>query len=159
MNRKELTEQEFATITKVDQSIIITTANGLLTLTETCQIQDKDSNVQLWAYITDDTVSLLSLGLLADELGYSYIWNPRRSPILCKVKISVRCHPTDNVPHIYPGASIEDASDEVESESLPPSEHPGTDEDRSEGHYQLNENLSRRTLTRMRVASFARAFL
>ena len=97
--------------------------------------------MQLWAYIIDDTESLLSLGLLADELGYSYVWNPRCSPILRKAQISVCCHPTNNVPCIYPGASIEDSSDEVESESLPPSEHPGTDEDRSEGQLQLNESL------------------
>ena len=142
VSRKELIEQELATITEAKQPVSIRTENGLLKLTEVCQIYVKDMKVQLWAYILDDTVSLLSLGLLVDELGYSYIWNPRRSPILRKGKISVRCHPTNNVPHIYPGALIEDASDEVKSESLPPSEHPGTDEDRLEGQPELNESSS-----------------
>ena len=53
----------------------------------------------------------------------------------------MRCHLINNVPYIYPGALIEDDSDEVESNSLPPSEHPGTEEDRSEGQFELNESL------------------
>ena len=146
VRRKELIEQELATSTKAKQPISVRTENGLLELTEVCQISIKASKVRLRAYILDDTTPLLSIGLLVDELGYSFIWNPRRSPRFRKGKISVRCHPTNNVPHIYPGALIEDVSDEVESESLPPSEHPGTDEDRSEGHHQLNERSLREDL-------------
>ena len=82
VSRREMTEQEHNSITKVDQPIVIQTANGLLTLTEQCKIYVRDLKVTLSAYILDDTVSLLSLGLLVEELGYSYIWNPRHSPML-----------------------------------------------------------------------------
>ena len=135
-----MTERELETITKIDQPILIRTANGLLELTETCQIYVKDLKVQLWAYILDDSVSLLSLGLLVEELGYSYAWNPSCSPMLRKGNISVRCHPTNNVPHIYPGTFVEDATDEVKCGSLPPPGHPGTTEDESKGQPELKES-------------------
>ena len=140
VSRTEMTERELKTITKIDQPILIQTANGLLELTEKCQIYVRDLKAQLWAYILDDTVSLLSLGLLVEELGYSYIWNPRRSPMLRKGNITVRCHPMNHVPHIYPGTLVEDAAVEVKSGSLPPSEHPGTDEDESKGQPELEES-------------------
>ena len=159
VNRKELIEHELATSIKAKQPISVRTENGLLELTEVCQVFAKASKARLWAYIRDDTTPLLSIGLRVDELGHSFTWNPRRSPKFRKGKISMRCHPTNNVPRIYPGASIEDASNAVESKSLPTLEHPGTDEDRSEGHYQLNDSLSLRILTKIRRASLARAFL
>ena len=140
VSRTEMTERELKTITKIDQPILIQTANGLLELTEKCQIYVRDLKAQLWAYILDDTVSLLSLGLLVEELGYSYIWNPRRSPMLRKGNITVRCHPMNIVPHIYPGAVIEDASIEAKGGSLPPLEHPDTDEDKSKGQPELEES-------------------
>ena len=60
--------------------------------------------------------------------------------MLRKGNITVRCHPMNNVPHIYPGTLIEDAAVEVKSGSLPPSEHPGTDEDESKGQPELEES-------------------
>jgi len=140
VSRREMTEKEHNSITKVDQPIVIQTANGLLTLTEQCKIYVRDLKVTLSAYILDDTVSLLSLGLLVEELGYSYIWNPRHSPMLRKGNITVRCHPMNNVPHIYPGAVIEDASTEAKGGSLPPLEDPDTDEDKSKGQPELEES-------------------
>lgn len=56
------------------------------------------------------TLAVLSLGLPEEELLFSYIWNPGRSPILRKGNATVRCHPTNNVPFICPDVSSE-ASD------------------------------------------------
>ena len=94
----------------------------------------------LSAYILEDTVSLLSLGLLVEELGYSYIWNPRQSPKLRKGNITVRCHPMNNVPHIYPGALIEDVSTEAKGETMPALEDPDTDEDKKGGQPVCEES-------------------
>ena len=60
--------------------------------------------------------------------------------MLRKGNITVRCHPMNHVPHICPGTLIEDAAVEVKSGSLPPSEHPGTDEDESKGQPELEES-------------------
>ena len=108
--RADMTDREIATITALDEPIPIQTANGVVDLSEKCEIFIQDLKVKVWAYILSDTVSLLSLGLLVEQLGYSYIWNPGKSPILRKGNLTVRCHPMNNVPFIYPGASI-DCSD------------------------------------------------
>ena len=115
------------------------TANGQLELTETCQIYVKDLKVQLRAYILEDTVALLSLGLLVEEHGFSYIWTPGCSPVLCKDDITVHCHPTNNVPHIYLGAFVEDAPNN-ERIRLKGREHPGTTADRVEGKPEINSS-------------------
>ena len=60
--------------------------------------------------------------------------------MLRKGNITVRCHPMNNVPHIYPGAVIEDASIEAKGGSLPPLEDPDTDEDKSKGQPELEES-------------------
>jgi len=140
VSRSEMTERELQTITQLKQPIHIQTANGPLELTENCQIYVKDLKAHLCAYILEDTVSLLSLGLLVEELGYSYIWNPRCSPVLRKGNITVHCHPTHHVPHIYLGILTEDAAVEVKSRSLPPSEHPDADQDESKGQPELKES-------------------
>ena len=60
--------------------------------------------------------------------------------MLRKGNVTVRCHPTNHVPHIYPGILVEDAAVDVRSRSLPPSEHPDTDEDESKGQPELEES-------------------
>ena len=67
----------------------------------------RDLKVRVWAHILPDTVAVLSLGLLVEELRFSYIRNPRKFPILRKGNLTVRCHPTNNVPFICPGVSSE----------------------------------------------------
>ena len=61
----------------------------------------------MWAHILPDTVAVLSLGLLVEELRFSYIWNAGKPPILRNGNTTVRCHPTNNVPFICPGVSSE----------------------------------------------------
>ena len=52
-------------------------------------------------------MAILSLGLLVEDLCFSYIWNPGKSPLLRKGNLTVRCHPTNNVPFICPDVSSE----------------------------------------------------
>ena len=60
--------------------------------------------------------------------------------MLRKGNITVRCHPINNVPHIYPGTLIEDASIEAKGGSLQPLEDPDTEEDESKGQPELKES-------------------
>ena len=77
-----MSDREVATIVALDEPIPIQTANGEVDLSEKCEIFVRDLKVKVWAYILPDTVAVLSLGLLVEELGYSYIWNPGKCPIL-----------------------------------------------------------------------------
>ena len=137
-----MSDREVATIVALDEPIPIQTANGEVDLSEKCEIFVRDLKVKVWAYILPDTVAVLSLGLLVEELGYSYIWNPGKCPILRKGNLTVRCHPMNNVPVIYPGASVE--ADGVPraagGDSLQQQGPAGTDEDKSEGPPELAES-------------------
>ncbi len=55
-----------------------------------------------------NTVAVLSLGLLIDDLEFSYRWTPRYKPYLEKGKVKITCHPSNHVPLIYPSASSDD---------------------------------------------------
>ena len=61
----------------------------------------------MWAHILPDTVAVLSLGLPIEDLRFSYIWNPGKTPTLRKGNTTVKCHPTNNVLFICPGVSSE----------------------------------------------------
>ena len=68
VSRDELTDQEKSTIIALDEPIPIQTANGEVELNEKCQIFVRDPKVRVWAHILPDTVAVLSLGLLVEEL-------------------------------------------------------------------------------------------
>ena len=102
-----MTEQEVSTTIALDEAIPTQTANGEVQLNEKCQIFVRDLKVRVWAHMLPDTVAVLSPGLLVEEFCFSYIWNPGRSPTLRNGNLTVRCHPTDNVPFICPGVSPE----------------------------------------------------
>ena len=62
--------------------------------------------IHVWAHLHEDTVAVLSLGLLCDMHGFTYNWSPKVPPTLTKRKFSVVCHPHWNVPFIYAGAKV-----------------------------------------------------
>ena len=57
-----------------------------------------------------NTVAVLSLGLLVEDLGFSYHWTPKQTPYWKRAKVKVTCHPSNNVPFIYLGVSSEEPS-------------------------------------------------
>ena len=144
VSRVELTDHEASTIVALDEPIPIQTANGEVELHEKCEIFVRDLKVRVWAHILPDTVAVLSLGLLVEELRFSYIWNPGKCPILRRGNLTVRCHPTNNVPFICPGASVEADSvpQAAGGDSLQQQGPAGTDEDESEGPPALAESDS-----------------
>ena len=135
-------DREVATIIALDEPIPIQTANGEVDLSEKCEIFVRDLKVKIWAHILPDTVAVLSLGLLVEELGYSYIWNPGKCRILRKGNLTVRCYPMNNVPFIYPGASADESGipKAAGGDSSQQQELAGTDEDKSEGPPELAES-------------------
>ena len=137
-----MSDHEVSTIVALDEPIPIQTANGEVDLSEKCEIFVRDLKVKVWAHILPDTVAVLSLGLLVEELGFSYIWNPGKCPILRRGNQTVRCYPMNNVQVIYPGASAEaDGNPKAAGgDSLQQQGQAGTDEDESEGPPELAES-------------------
>ena len=79
VSRADLSDHEVSTIVALDEPIPIQTANGEVDLDEKCEIFVRDLKVKAWAHILPDTVAVLSLGLLVEELRFSYIWNPGKN--------------------------------------------------------------------------------
>ena len=53
-------------------------------LTEKVRNYVHDLKVHVWAHMLPNTVAVLSLGLLVDDLGFSYHWTPKEKPYLEK---------------------------------------------------------------------------
>ena len=70
VSRVELTDQEVSTIVTLYEPIPIQTANGEVELKEKCEIFVRDLKLKVWAHILPDTVAVLSLGLLVEELCF-----------------------------------------------------------------------------------------
>ena len=97
MSKESLSAQELKTMISLDETIPIQTANGEVELTEKVNIYVQDLKTHVWAHLLPNTVAVLSLGLLVDELGFSYQWTPKRKPFLRRGKVKVACHPSNNV--------------------------------------------------------------
>ena len=102
---RTLSQKEQATVEDIDEPIPIETANGEVILTQRCRVYVIELKIEVWAYLHEDTVCVLSLGLLVDRNGFIYLWKPGKAPELRKGKFVVRCSPHFNVPFIYAAAA------------------------------------------------------
>ena len=100
-----LSDEEKETIEDLVQPIPIETANGEVEVTQRAQIYVQDLDLTVWAFLHEDTVSVLSLGMLVDRNGFTYIWKPGKAPYLKKGKLCVHCQPHFNVPFIFSGTA------------------------------------------------------
>ena len=108
-----------------------------------CRVHILELDIEIWAYLHEDTVCVLSLGLLVDRNGFTYLWKPGKAPELRKGKFVVSCAPHYNVPFIYsstarglpsalPAAKLEDAiAEEMKGaeDLIPPPPKPFVSED------------------------------
>ena len=88
VDNETLTKEEQATIEKC-ASITSETANGEVVVNRRCLIYVKELNLYVWAFLHKDTVCVLSLGLLVDRAGFTFVWKPGQAPTLVKRKIQV----------------------------------------------------------------------
>lgn len=98
---RTLTARERATIEEVDEPVPIETANGEVVLYQRCRVYVVELKIEVMAYLHEDTVCVLSLGLLVDRNGFTYLWRPGKAPELKRGKFVVSCSPHFNVPFIY----------------------------------------------------------
>ena len=101
-----LTEEERKSIEKC-AAITLETANGEVVVDRRCLIYVKELDVQVWAFLHKDTVCVLSLGLIVDRAGFTFAWQPGKSPTLTKGKLKVTTQPNFNVPFIYASKYLE----------------------------------------------------
>jgi len=98
---RTLTKKEKMTIEDIVTPIIIETANGEVIVSQRCRVRVVELKLDIWAYLHEDTVCVLSLGLLVDRAGFSYSWKPGKAPELKKGSFIVQCPAHYNVPFIY----------------------------------------------------------
>ena len=98
---RTLTKKESATIEDIEEPIPIETANGEVIVRQRCRVLVVELDIEVWAFLHEDTVCVLSLGLLVDRNGFTYYWRPGKAPELTKGSFKVSCAPHFNVPFIY----------------------------------------------------------
>ncbi len=98
---RTLSKKEHSTIEDIEVPIPIETANGEVTVSQRCRVRVIELNIEVWAFLHEDTVCVLSLGLLVDRDGFTYLWKPGKAPELTKGTFRVSCAPHFNVPFIY----------------------------------------------------------
>ena len=116
VDAESLTPKERKTA-KHGRPIPITTANGVIGVKTKVNVFVRELGISVWAYILpvpegSPPVSLLSLGALCDEEGYTYVWKPKKRPTLTKDGVSVKCKPLHNFPFITSSYNLEDEDDE-----------------------------------------------
>ena len=79
-------------------------------MTKRCRVKVLELGIYVWAFLHEDTVCVLSLGLLVNRGGFSYFWKPGKFPELVLGKRRISCHPHFNVPFIYSSQARGDLS-------------------------------------------------
>ena len=73
MDPRTLVKKERETVEDIDEPIPTETANGEVTVTQRCRVHVKELDLHVWAYLREDTVCVLSLGMLVDRSGFTYL--------------------------------------------------------------------------------------
>ena len=93
------------TLTKSCSPTILITANGEVQTHEEAIVYVKELDILLTMKVLDNTPTVLSLGKLCDENGYSYEWINGQKPHLIKDGIRIMCNTENLVPIVVPGLS------------------------------------------------------
>ena len=82
ISKKDLSNAEMDTLTKLCSPAIVTTANGEGQTHEEATVYVKELDIFLTMKVLENTPAALSLGKLCDENGYSYEWINGEKPRL-----------------------------------------------------------------------------
>ena len=103
ISKKDLSNAEMDTLTKLCSPTIVITANGEVQTHEEAIVYVKELEIFLTMKVLENTPSVLSLGKLCDENGYSYEWINGQKPHLIKDGIRIICNTENFVPIVVPG--------------------------------------------------------
>ena len=105
ISKKDLSDAEMDTLTKLCSRTIVITANGEVQTHEEAIVYVKELDIFLTMKVLEHTPAVLSLGKLCDENGYSYEWINGQKPHLIKDGIRIICNTENFVPIVVPGLS------------------------------------------------------
>ena len=105
ISKKDLSDAEMDTLTKSCSPTIVITANGEVQTHEEAIVHVKELDIFLTMKVLDNTPTVLSLGKLCDENGYSYEWINGQKPHLIKDGIRIICNTENFVPIVVSGLS------------------------------------------------------
>ena len=112
ISKKDLSDAEMDTLTKSCSPTIVITANGEVQTHEEATVYVKELDMFLTMKVLENTPSVLSLGKVCDENGYSYEWINGQKPHLIKNGIRIPCNPGDFFPIVVPGLSSSSSGSE-----------------------------------------------
>ena len=105
ISKKDLSDAEMDTLTKSCSPTIVITANGEVRTHEEAILYVKELDIFLTMKNLENTPTMLSLGKLCDENGYSYEWINGQKTHLIKNGIQIICNTENFVPIVVPGLS------------------------------------------------------
>ena len=105
ISKKDLNGAKMETLTKSCCPTIVISANGVVQTHEEATVYVKELDFLLTMKVIENTPSVLSLGKLCDENGYSYEWISGQKPHLIKNGIRIICNTENFVPIVVPGLS------------------------------------------------------
>ena len=92
ISKKDLSKAEMDTLTKSCSPTIVITANGEVQTQEEAIVYVKELGIFLTMKVLENTPTVLSLGKLCDENGYSYEWINGQKPHLIKNGFRIICN-------------------------------------------------------------------
>ena len=105
ISKNDLSDAEMDTLTKSCSPAIVITANGEVQTHEEATVYAKELEKFLTMKVFENTPTVLSLGKLCDENGYSYEWINGQKRHLIKDGIRIPCNTGNFVPVVVPGLS------------------------------------------------------
>ena len=121
ISKKDLNSAEMDTLTKSCSPTIVMTANGEVQTREEARVYVKELDIFLTMKVLEDTPTVLSLGKLCDQNGYSYEWINGQKPHLIKNGIRIPCNTENFIPIVVLGLSASSSSSFPSSTSMTPS--------------------------------------
>ena len=105
ISKKDLSDAEMDTLTKSCSPTIVITATGEVQTHEEAMVYVKELDILLTMKVLENTPTVLSLGKLYDENGYSYEWINGQKPHPIKDGIRIICNTENFVPIVDPDLS------------------------------------------------------
>ena len=117
ISKKDLSNTEMETLTKSCSPTIVITANGEVQTHEEAIVYVKELDIFLTMKVLENTPTVLSLGKLCDENGYSYEWINGQKPHLIEDGIRIICNTENFVPIVVPGLTSSSSASSSTSRS------------------------------------------
>ena len=131
--KTNLNTAELVTVKVSKNPTTVVTANGEVLTKEEATMCVKELDLFVTVMFLDDTPTVLSLGKLYEDHGYTYHWTSGQKPQLIKHGTRIECNTAHYVPFVVPSLSTSSSSSSSpgsqtssSQESLTPTQHPAS---------------------------------